>query len=78
MTRARRATCPRKSSRTSTQEMARPAMELTTATMAERTSVSSSAATASGLVTSVQNALQPPLNALVTTAASGSRTRSDR
>ena len=69
---------PRKSSRTSTQEMASPAMELTTATMAERTSVSSSAETANGLVTSVQNALQPPLNALVTTAASGSSTRRDR
>ena len=69
---------PGNSSRTSTQEMARPAMELTTATMAERTSVSSSAATATGLVTSVQNALQPLLNALVTTAASGSSTSRDR
>ncbi len=69
---------PGKSSRTSTQEMARPAMELTTATMAERTSVSSSADTATGLVTSAQNVLQPPLNALATTAASGSSTSSDR
>ena len=53
-------------------------MELTTATMADRTSVSSSADTASGLVMAVQNASQPPLKALVTSAATGSRTSSDR
>ena len=58
--------------------MARPATELTTATMAERTSVSSSAETANGLVTSAQNVLQPPLKALATTAANGSNTSSDR
>ena len=58
--------------------MARPAMELTTATMAASASVSSSAATASGWVTALQNVAQPPLNALVTSAASGSRTSSDR
>jgi hypothetical protein len=40
--------------------------------------VSSSAVTASGLVTSVQNVLQPPLNAFVTTAASGNSTRRDK
>ena len=55
---------PGKSSRTSTHEMASPAMELTTATMAERTSVSSSAETASGLVTSAQNVLQPATEGL--------------
>ncbi len=58
--------------------MASPATELTTATMAEMASVSSSAATASGWVTAAQNADQPPLNALVMSAASGSSTSSDR
>ncbi len=69
---------PRNSSRTSTNEMARPAMEFTTATMAESASVSSSAETASGLLTEAQNALQPPLKALVKTAASGNSTSRDR
>ena len=69
---------PRKSSRTSTQAMAKPATELTTATAKAIPSVSSSAATASGWVMAAQNAPQPPLNALVNSAASGSRTRSDR
>ena len=69
---------PRKSSRTSTKAMASPATELTTATMAEMASVNSSAATASGCVTAAQNSDQPPLNALVTSAATGSRTSSDR
>ncbi len=69
---------PRKSSRTSTQAMARPAMELTTATMAERARVSCSADTDSGLETAAQNVLQPPLNALVTSAATGRMTSSDR
>ena len=69
---------PGNSSRTSTQEIASPAMELTTATMAERASVSSSAETASGLVTSAQNVLHPPLKALATTAARGSSTSRDR
>ncbi len=58
--------------------MARPARELTTATMAEMASVSSSADTATGLVTALQNAPHPPLNAFVTSAARGSRTSSDR
>ena len=69
---------PRKSSRTSTKAMASPATELTTATMAAATSVSSSAATASGWVTALQNWDQPWLNALVNSAASGRRTSSDR
>ena len=53
-------------------------MELTTATMAATASVSSSAATASGWVTECQKAAQPPLKALVISAARGSRTSSDR
>ena len=75
---APRSALPRKSSRTSTNAMARPAMEFTTATMAAAPSVSSSAATASGWVTARQNSAQPSLKALVTSAASGSRTSSDR
>ena len=55
---------PRKSSRTSTKAMARPAMELTTATSSAATRVSLSAATASGVVTACQKELQPSLNAL--------------
>ena len=58
--------------------MARPATELKTATMAAAPRVSSSAATASGWVMACQNTAQPLLNAVVTSAASGSRTRSDR
>ena len=69
---------PRKSSRTSTKAMARPAMELTMATRKAATSVSLRAATASGVVTAVQKELQPSLNALEMRAATGSRTSSDR
>ena len=48
------------------------------ATMADAASVSSSAATASGWVMAAQNALHPPLKALERSAATGSRTSSDR
>ena len=58
--------------------MARPAIELMMATISAATSVSSSAATASGWVTAAQNVRQPPLNAFVMSAATGSRTSSDR
>ena len=58
--------------------MARPAIELITATMAEVARVSSSAATASGWLTARQNSAQPPLKALETSAATGRRTSSDR
>ncbi len=69
---------PLKSSRTSTNAMARPAMELMMATINAMTSVSSSAATASGWVMAAQKVLQPPLNALVISAATGRSTSSDR
>ena len=57
---------PRKSSRTSTQAMARPATEFTTATAKDIHSVSSSAATASGWVMAAQKPDHPLLNALDT------------
>ena len=69
---------PLNSSRTSTKAMASPAMELTMATIRAATSVSSRAATASGVVTACQKVLQPLLNALEMRAATGRRTSRDR
>src|SRR4051794_23028862 len=54
--------------------MAGPAAALTAATSTDTTSVSLSAAHASGLVTAVQKASSPWLNAFEVTAASGRRT----
>ena len=58
--------------------MAKPATELKTATAVATPRVSSSAATAWGSVTAPQKAAHPPLKAFVSSAASGSSTRSDR
>src|SRR3954451_4390048 len=65
---------PRKSSRTSTQAINVPVTTLMSATMAEITTVMTSAAIAAGAVIASMNAPGPPLNAFVSTAASGSRT----
>ena len=62
---------PRNSSRTSTQAISVPVTALIAATTAEAISVSFSAATACSFVTAVQNASQPVLERLATTAASG-------
>ena len=69
---------PRKSSRTMTQAIIVPKIALTTTTMAEATSVSLIAASASGLEISRQKALVPPLLALVSSAAIGSSTSAVR
>jgi hypothetical protein len=55
--------------------MTTPASELKTAMISEQTSVSFSAATASGWEIARQNGPQPSLNALLSTAATGRRTR---
>ena len=65
---------PRKSSRTSTHAISVPVTMLITATIAEMTTVSSSAARAEGALSASQNPLRPLSNAFVSTAASGSRT----
>src|SRR5690349_14271288 len=65
---------PGKLSRTSIQAVAVPAIALTTAQTAASSSVSFSAAVASGSVAWCQNSARPPLRALQTSAASGSRT----
>src|SRR3954471_15573986 len=68
---------PRKSSRTRTQAIRVPMTASTSATIAEETTVSSSAVTARRPEIAVQNVSRPPSKDLTTTAASGSRTMSD-
>ena len=65
---------PGNSSRTRIQARIVPKIALTTTTISEQITVSSSAETASGEVTWSQKVLQPPSKALLTTAASGSST----
>src|SRR4051794_3812627 len=69
---------PRKSSRTRTQAISVPMTAFTTVTTSARTSVSLSADTASGSLIASQNAAAPPSKDFDTTAASGSRTMTDR
>ena len=69
---------PRKESRTSTQAVIVPSTALSSATAIEVQSVSFSAATASGLVTTSQNPSQPPFVDSNTSAAIGSPTISAR
>src|SRR5215210_1151729 len=69
---------PRKSSRTSTQAVIVPRTALSSATAIEVQSVSFRAATASGLVTTSQNARAPPFVDSKTRAAIGRATISDR
>src|SRR3954463_3019929 len=68
---------PRKSPRTSTHAMSVPITALTSATIADEISVSSSAATARRLEMAVQNVSSPPSKDLATTAASGSSPMSE-
>ena len=65
---------PRKESRTSTQAVIVPRTALISATAIEVASVSFSAATASGLVTTSQKPAQPPFSDSKTSAAIGSPT----
>ena len=69
---------PGNSSRTSTQAISVPKIALIATTIAETTSVSLIAASASGLVTSRQKAPAPPLPDFASSAATGSSTSTDR
>src|SRR3954469_15060548 len=69
---------PRKSSRTSTQAISVPVIALIATTMTEVISVSFSAARDCGEVTTSANLPRPPSSDLAATAASGSRTMTDR
>ena len=65
---------PGNSSRTSTQAISVPITTLTRATMADTSTVTRSAARATGAVAASQNPLTPSSNEVTVSAASGSRT----
>src|SRR3954470_8674553 len=69
---------PRNSSRTSTQAISVPMPALINVTTNDRISVSFSAETASRSLTAFQNPLSPPSNDFAATAASGSRTITEK
>ena len=69
---------PGNSSRTSTHAISVPKIAFTITTIAETTSVSLIAASASGLETSRQKARVPPCADCASSAATGSSTSTDR